>query len=74
MSDAGKCKKRSRKRDRAVCEEMTRRRRVKRIEREAKRQSACKAVRALSEQNEPDRKLWRHRGQDISRRVRKAAA
>ena len=74
MSEAAnKCKKRRGKKDLAHATEMTRRRRVKRIEREAKRQSACKVVRWVSEENEPDRKLWRHRGQDISRRVRQAA-
>lgn len=53
------CKKKRRKRDRAICEEMTRRRRAKRMAREAARQSACKAVRSLF-----------GKVRDVSRRVR----
>lgn len=68
MTEATKCKKKRGKKDLATATEYTRRRRVKRIAREAARQSACKQARQAAEG--VGVKIWRHRGQDISRRVR----
>ncbi len=59
------CKKRRGKKDLAHATEMTRRRKAKRIAREAARQSACKAIRSLAGKKGPGLR-------DVSRRVRQA--
>ena len=57
------CKKRRGKKDRAIAENTTRKHKKRRTEKEAKRQSACKRIRA----DFPG-------AHDISRRVRKLKA